>query len=167
VLVDNPCNIGDAASGPGTTLSVEIINLRKGDSVPSGKKAHYRAVIRNTGSLTAGGVRVDAAWTRLRTFGQNVGEYYELSSGDGSCSPTSCPLGDLSPGAERRVEFRGDTEKGALTRYRLTAIAEADNAPRVSTATIIGASVTVLSSEGGAGSSGIFLPLLLMLAARR
>ena len=151
-------------------LSIGIVDLQNGEAVPSGGIARFRITIRNDGPDDATDVAFNAYWVQLHIVGGNDPMSFTITATQGSCPTSSnCFFGDLPAGAERVIEFSGNTEAGALTRYRLYARASASNISEIEQTAEIGASVTVLSSDsGGGGSTGLILlmALLLILSGR-
>ena len=156
---------------PSPSLTITLIDYQNGESVSAGSQARFRAVIRNIGDGVATQVAFEAFWTQLHTFSPNDPMPFTISAAQGSCpAPRQCFFGDLQPGAERTVEFSGSTEVASLTRYRITAVASAENSGDVRKTAEIGASVTIGSSESSAGGGSygpLFLLLLMSLVAAR
>ena len=149
-----------------TSLTIEIVDRHNGESVAAGNKARFRIKVRNVGEHVARNVVVDAYWVRTRLINSNDAMSFTISTSQGHCPIRfECYLGNLPVGAERIVEFRGDTKAGALGWYRLIAGAEAENAVRNSRTMEKGSSVTVF--ESGGGSIGPVFAILLLLLLRR
>lgn len=157
---------GDSDSA---AMSMNIVDLQNGESVPSGGVARFRITIRNEGPAVATDVAFEAFWVQLHIVGGNDPMPFTITASQGSCPTSSdCFFGDLPAGAERTIEFSGTTEAGALNRYRLYAHTSASNVSQFQQTAEIGASVTVLSSDGGGGSTGLItlISLLLILSGR-
>ena len=142
------------SANPYASLSVVVKNLSS-DAVRAGEKARFRITVTNSGPDTSTDSTVNFSWVRNRLIGGNDPYPYTLTTSQGSCvrsvtATPDCTIGTLAAGASVEIEFRGETQAGALAMYILRVFTNNnESAGGLAAEVQIGSKITVAESGGG------------------